>query len=179
MLASEAAGELGLERVLLVPYGEAPHREIDPEPGGELRLEMARLAADTDELLEASEIEVRRDGPSFTFSTLEVLHDERPGDELTFILGADAAAGLESWREPGRVIELARLAVAARPGTVLHDAEAAIERLGALSRSDVVRMPEIGVSSTLVRGRVQQGKPIRHLVPDAVGELIAKRKLYA
>ncbi|MBA2239897.1 MAG: nicotinate (nicotinamide) nucleotide adenylyltransferase [Solirubrobacterales bacterium] len=178
VLAAEAASELGLDRVLLVPYGEAPHRGIEPEPGAELRLEMVRLAVEGDEMLEASDVEVCRDGPSFTFRTLELLHDELPGDELTFILGADAAAGLESWREPRRVIELARLAVASRPGTVLDEAEAVLERLDALGRTDVIRMPEIGVSSTRIRRRVARGRPIRYLVPDPVGELIAARRIY-
>lgn len=178
MLAREAVEELGLDRVLLVPYGEAPHRSIEPEPGPEVRLEMVELAVRGDELLEAAAIEVERPGPSFTFRTLEMLSYERPGDELTFLLGADAAAGLESWREPERIVELARLGVAVRPGTVIDDAEAALERLGAAERSAVITMPEIGVSSTGIRRRLAQGRSIRYLVPDEVGELIARRRIY-
>jgi nicotinate-nucleotide adenylyltransferase len=177
VLAHEAASQLGLERVLLIPAGEAPHRRIDPEPGPEVRLEMVRLAAEDDGLLEASDLEVRREGPSYTFRTLEALHEERPGDELTFLMGADVAAALGSWREPERVVELARIGVAARPGTGLDEAEAALERLGAVA--DVVPMPELGVSSTQVRGRVATGRSIRYLVPDAIAGLIAARGLYA
>ena len=66
----------------------------------DVRLEMTRLAAATDALLEASDVETSREGPSFTFRTLELLSDARPGDELVFLMGADVAAGLESWREP-------------------------------------------------------------------------------
>ncbi|UJA21945.1 nicotinate (nicotinamide) nucleotide adenylyltransferase [Thermoleophilia bacterium SCSIO 60948] len=178
VLAREAVEVLGLDRVLLVPYGEAPHRSIEPEPGPEVRLEMVELAVAGDELLEASPIEVERSGPSFTFRTLELLSDERPGDELTFLLGADAAAGLESWREPGRIVELARLGVAVRPGTVIDDAEAALERLGAAQDATVIAMPEIGVSSTGIRRRLAQGRSIRYLVRDEVGELIARRRIY-
>lgn len=178
MLAREAIGALGLDRVLLVPYGQAPHRAIEPEPGPEVRLEMLELAVAGDELLEASAVEVRRPGPSFTFRTLELLSDERPGDELTFLMGADAAAGLESWREPGRIVELVRLGVAVRPGTVLDDAEAALERLGAAERAQVIKMPEIGISSTGIRRRLAQGRSIRYLVTDEVGELIAARRIY-
>ena len=177
MLAHEAASQLGLERVLLVPAREAPHRRIDPEPGPEVRLEMARLAAADDELLEASDLEVGRDGPSYTFRTLELLHEERPGDELTFLMGADVAASLESWRQPERVLELARAAVAARPGTVLDEAEATLERLGA-ERAEFVRMPELDVSSTQVRRRVASGRSIRYLVPDPISRFIAERRLY-
>jgi nicotinate-nucleotide adenylyltransferase len=177
VLAHEAATQLRLERVLLIPAGEAPHRRIDPEPGPEVRLEMVRVAAEGDGLLEASNVEVRREGPSYTFRTLEVLHEERPGDELTFLMGADVAAALESWREPGRVVELARVGVAARPGAELGAAEAALGRLGA--DAEVIRMPELGVSSTEIRRRVAGGGSIRYLVPDAVAELIEARGLYA
>jgi nicotinate-nucleotide adenylyltransferase len=177
VLAHEAASQLGLERVLLVPAGEAPHRRIEPEPGPEVRLEMAKVAAEGDELLEASDLEVRREGPSYTFRTLEVLHEERPGDELTFLMGADVAAALESWREPERVVELARIGVAARPGTELDEAEAALERLGA--GAEIIRMPELGVSSTRIRRRIARGRSIRYLVPDAIVELIEARGLYA
>ena len=83
-----------------------------------------------------------------------------------FLLGADVAAGLEDWREPERVLELARLGIASRPGSALNDAEAALERLGAADRAEIVEMPEIGVSSTGIRRRVASGRPIRHLVPD-------------
>jgi nicotinate-nucleotide adenylyltransferase len=178
VLGQEAAFQLRLEEVLLVPSGEAPHKRIDPEPGRDVRLQMARLAAATDPALEASDVETSREGPSFTFRTLELLTDARPQDEFVFLMGADVAAGLEGWRDPRRLLELARLGIAARPGTVLDEAEAALERLGGAERAEIVRMPEIGVSSTGIRRRVAAGRPIRHLVPDAVVDLIAERGLY-
>jgi nicotinate-nucleotide adenylyltransferase len=177
VLAQEAASQLGLERVLLVPAGEAPHRDIDPEPGAGVRLEMTRAAAVGNGLLEASDVEVSRDGPSYTAVTLEALA-EAEGRDLWFLMGADVAAGLEAWFEPLRVLELARLGIAARAGTQLDEAEAALERLGASDRAEVVRMPEIGVSSTRIRRRVAQGRPIRYLVPDGVLELIEAEGLY-
>lgn len=178
MLAQEAAFQLGLDEVVLVPVGESPYKRIHPEPGREVRLEMVRLAAETDPAVEASDLETSREGPSFSFRTLELMSDERPGDEFVFLMGADVAAGLESWRNPERVLELARVGIAARPGTALEEAEAAIERLGGEERAEVVRMPEIGVSSTGIRRRVATGAPVRHLVPDGIGELIAERGLY-
>ena len=106
------------------------------------------------------------------------MSDARPRDEFVFLMGADVAAGLESWREPERVLELARVGIAARPGTALEEAEAAIERLGGGDRAEIVRMPEIGVSSTGIRRRVAAGRPIRHLVPEGVAGFIAERGLY-
>jgi nicotinate-nucleotide adenylyltransferase len=178
VLGQEAAFQLGLEEVLMVPSGEAPHKRIDPEPGRELRLQMARLAAATDPALAVSDVETSREGPSFAFRTLELLSEARPREELFFLMGADVAAGLEGWREPRRLLELARLGIAARPGTVLDEAEAALERLGGAERAEVVRMPEIGVSSTGIRRRVATGRPIRHLVPEAIVDLIIERRLY-
>lgn len=178
MLAQEAAARLGLERVLLVPAGVAPHKRIDPEPGREVRMELTRLAARDDPLLEASAIEVRAEGPSYTFRTLEALTEQRPADDLWFLIGADQAAELESWRRPERVLELARLGIAARPGAGIEAAEAALERLGHAGEAERVEMPQIGVSSTDLRERVAAGRPIRYLVPEPVAELIAARGLY-
>ena len=143
-----------------------------------MRLEMTRLAATDNDAFAASDVETSREGPSFTYRTLELLSDDRAGDEFWFVMGADVAAGLEGWREPRRVLELARLAIAARPGTELDEAEAALERLGGGDRADLVRMPEVAVSSTRIRRRIAQGRPIRYLVPDAVREFIDERGLY-
>jgi nicotinate-nucleotide adenylyltransferase len=178
VLAHDAAHQLGLERVLLIPVGEAPHRDVEPEPGADVRLEMVELAVEGDDLLEASGVEVERDGPSYTFRTLELLRDLKPGDEVTLLMGADVAASLAGWKEPERVLELARVGVAARPGTDLDDAETVLERLGARDGFDVVRMPELSVSSTRVRRRVASGRSIRYLVPDGVQELVEERGLY-
>jgi nicotinate-nucleotide adenylyltransferase len=178
VLAQEAAHQLGLDEVVLMPTGSAPHKRIEPEPGPEVRLALTRAAAAGDELLTVSDLEVAGDGPSYTFRTLEALSASRPADRIHFLMGADVAAHLESWKRPERVLELARLAIAGRPGTALDEAEAALERLGAPDRADIVRMPELAVSSTRIRRRIAAGAPVRYLVPDAVLELIAQRGLY-
>jgi nicotinate-nucleotide adenylyltransferase len=177
VLAQEAAHQLGLEEVLLMPTGSAPHKRIDPEPGAEVRLELARRAAAGDELLEACDLEVAGNGPSYTFHTLESLSASRD-DEIHFLMGADVAAELESWKRPERVLELARLAIAVRPGTDVDEAEAALARLGFPDRADIVPMPELEISSSEIRRRIAAGEPIRHLVPDAVIELITEKGLY-
>ncbi len=178
LLAQEAAATLGLDEVVLVPTGVAPHKRIEPEPGPALRLEMARLAVADAERLRVSALEVEREGPSYAYRTLELLADERPGADLTFVMGADVAAGLEGWKRPERVLELARVAVAERPGADLAAADAALARLGA-GPGERIEMPPVGISSSLVRARVGAGRPIRWIVPDAVAELIAERGLYA
>jgi nicotinate-nucleotide adenylyltransferase len=178
LLAQEAGWQLDLDRVLLMVTRQAPHKEIADDPGAEVRLEMAVLAADGEEGVEASGLEVERDETSYSYRTLELLAEQEPGSELFFLLGADMAAGLVSWKEPERVVELARLGVVPRPGVGLGAVESALERLGAADRAEIIDMPLCGASSTTVRQRARQGKPLRHFVPDRVARLIAERELY-
>ncbi len=178
LLAQEARWQLALDGVLLMVTGRAPHKEIEDDPGAEVRLELARLAAEGEDGLEASDLEVGRDEVSYSYRTLELLAEEEPGRELYFLLGADMAAGLASWREPERVLELARLGVVPRPGVGIGAVTSALERLGAADRAEIIEMPLCGASSTTVRQRVRQGKPLRHLVPDRVIGLIGERGLY-
>jgi nicotinate-nucleotide adenylyltransferase len=158
--------------------GRAPHKEIEDDPGAEVRLEMARLAADGEDGVEASGLEVERDETSYSYRTLELLAEQDAGREIFFLLGADMAAGLASWKEPARVLELATLGVVPRPGVGLGAVSSSLERLGAADRAEIVDMPLCGASSTTIRQRARQGKPLRHLVPDPVVRLIEDRGLY-
>jgi nicotinate-nucleotide adenylyltransferase len=156
----------------------APHKEIEDDPGAELRLEMARVAAEDEEGVEASDLEVGRNEVSYSYRTLELLAERDPEREMFLLLGADMAAGLASWKEPSRVVELARLGVVPRPGVGLEAVRSALERLGAADRAEIIGMPLCGASSTTVRQRAREGKPLRHLVPDRVIEVIGERGLY-
>jgi nicotinate-nucleotide adenylyltransferase len=158
--------------------GRAPHKEIEEDPGAQVRLEMAMLAAEGDDGVEASGLEVGRDETSYSYRTLELLAEESPDDEIYFLLGADMAAGLASWKEPARVLELAMLGVVPRPGVGLGAVRSALERLGAADRAEIIDMPLCGASSTTVRQRAREGKPLRHLVPDQVIRMIEERELY-
>lgn len=177
-LAQEALWQLGLDEVVLVPTGEAPHKRIADDPGRELRLAMTRLAAADDARFSVSTLEVEREGPSYTHETLELLAREREGAELVFIMGADAAVGLESWRRPERVVELARLAVARRAGISDADVAAVLRSLGAAGRATMLEMPQFGVSSSVVRERAAAGRPLRYLVPEAVARFIEEKGIY-
>jgi nicotinate-nucleotide adenylyltransferase len=178
LLAQEARWQLELDRVLLMVTGEAPHKEIEDDPGPEVRLEMARRATTEEEAVEASPLEVEREGPSYSYLTLEELAAEEPGRELFFLLGADVAAALGDWERPDRVVELARLAIVPRQGVEMKAVETALDRLGAADRAAIIEMPLCGVSSTMIRQRAATGRPLRHLVPDSVGSLIEERGLY-
>jgi nicotinate-nucleotide adenylyltransferase len=177
--ASEAASQLRLDRVLLTPVAVPPHKRPRNDPGASERLELCRLAAAGDERLEVCDLEVARGGPSYTVQTLRELRARMPGDELTFILGADVALGLPSWREPEVVIELATLAVAERAGAARAEIEACLEQaFGGRAAYELFDMPRIDVSSSEIRRRVAEGRPIRYLVPDAVLARIERNGLY-
>ncbi len=179
-LAQEAHARLGLERVLLVPVARAPHREVEPEPGAEVRLRMCELAVAGDARLEACPVEVDRGGRSFTVETLRALRDRSPADEHVLILGADAAVGLPRWREPEEVLRLAAaVGVASREGVERDRVMEALSGLAGSERIEFFELPRLDVSSTLVRRRAAEGLPIRYLVPGAVAEEIAERGLYA
>lgn len=178
LLAQEARARLGLDEVMLVTTGQAPHKEIEDDPGAEVRLEMARAAAAEEEAMVASALEVEREGPSYTHLTLAGLAEAEPERELVLLLGADAAAGLEEWERPERVVELARIGVVPRPGVEMDEVLAVLQRLGAADRVEIIEMPVCGASSTLIRERAAAGLPLRHLVPDPVIGLIDERGLY-
>lgn len=177
-LAQEAHTRLGLDRVLLVPFGEPPHRELDADPGPRERLRLAQIAADGDDRLLVSPIETNRPGPSYMADTLSLLIETEPAAELTLILGADQAMKLRSWHEPEQVLELARIAVADRNGIGRDDVATELEGLPGADAIEGFALPRIEVSSTLVRERVAAGLPIRYLVPDAVADHIASAGLY-
>ncbi len=177
--ASEAATQLELDRVLLMPTATPPHKRASEDPGAEQRLELCRLAVAADGRLDVSDLEVRRGGVSYTVDTLRELHEHAPEDELTFIVGGDIALGLPAWHDPEGVLDLATLAVAERSGAGRHDVSERLEQaFPGRARLRFFEMPRLDISSSLIRRRIAEGRSIRYLVPDTVAEHIARGKLY-
>jgi nicotinate-nucleotide adenylyltransferase len=176
--AQEALTQLGLDRVVLMPVGVPPHKEAPEDPGAEHRLEMCRLATAKDERLAVSRLELDREGASYTVDTLRSIHESAPGDDLTFIVGGDMAYSLPTWREPEAVLKMATLAVAERSGTRRTDIEQRLAELGAADRVRFFDMPRLDISSSDIRRRVREGRPIRYLVPDEVVQYIGAQGLY-
>jgi nicotinate-nucleotide adenylyltransferase len=163
---------------VLIPVGDAPHKEIVEDAGREARYEMCRLAAESNEWLTASRMEIDREGPSYTVETLRALREESPEDDLVLIMGGDAAAELASWHEPEQLLDLATVAVVEREGADRRKVLSAISKLKVGDRMRFFSMPDIGISSTMVRHRVAAGGPIRHLVPEPVAAYIEESGLY-
>jgi nicotinate-nucleotide adenylyltransferase len=176
--AQEAHRELGLDRVLFVVAAIPPHKPVEHEPGAAHRLELVRLAIGADDRFEVSAIELEREGPSYMVDTLTELDAQAPTDELVLILGGDIAAGLPDWHRVDRVLELAVPAVAKRRGTARGAVQDALASLPGGGRAHFFQMPQIGVSSTMLRRRVRTGQPIDYFVPEPVRAYIAAHGLY-
>ena len=161
-----------------MPTGDPPHKQIDRDPGREERYQLCLLAAEGREWLDVSRDEVERPGPSYTEDTLRLLHEKRPDDELCLILGSDQAMSLPAWREPENVLRLAEVGVARRDGVGEEPVREALAGLAGGERVRFFPMPRIDVSSSDVRERVSGGRPYECLVPAAVAQRIAERRLY-
>jgi nicotinate-nucleotide adenylyltransferase len=175
--ATQALAQLELDRVLLVPVNEPPHKGVEADPGVEHRVELCRRAVAGEEALDVSLVDAEVAGPSWTVDTLRRLHERCPGDELTFLVGGDMALSLPTWREPEAILELAELGVAEREGVRRADITERLSGL-ALDRIHFFDMPRLDISSSLIRRYVAAGRPIRHLVPEGVAAYVSEAALY-
>jgi nicotinate-nucleotide adenylyltransferase len=161
-----------------MPARISPHKLETDDPGPEHRLQMCRLLIDGVEGLSVCALEIERDGPSYTVDTLSAIDSSHPHAELTFIVGADTARTLPTWREPARLLRLADLAVAARAGTDRREVLESVASLGSSSRVRFLDTPLLETSSSLARERVALGEPVDQLLGGAVADYIAEHGLY-
>jgi len=189
-LAIEITEAVDMDAVRLVPLYLPPHREPPAAPAA-LRLCMLNTAVAGTPNLTVDDRELRRARVSYTVETLAELRRECPGRPLCLILGMDAFSGLEGWHRWREIIGLAHLAVARRPGSVLppfgpiHDV---LDRHGVTDPSGLHRreagcllirdVPALDISASAIRARIAAGRSPRHLLPDAVLDLIERNSLY-
>lgn len=184
IVARAVAEQLGVSRLVLIPSAQPPHKRGDELASARDRLEMVRLAIEGEALLDVSDVEVRRSGPSYTFLTVEEYRRSLgPGVPLYWVIGGDTLPELHTWYRIRELIELARIVTAVRPGYEQPDLSALAQALPAEKieqlRADILPTPRIDISATGIRRRVREGRSIRYLVPEAVGEYIARQGLYA
>jgi nicotinate-nucleotide adenylyltransferase len=177
--AQEACYQLELDQVLFVPAGTPPHKPAGPITHARHRLRMIELAIADRPCFALSRVDVDRPGPHYTADMLQLLKDEwGPDMTLFFIEGSDTLADIQSWHQPQRIVELAEIAVVDRPGAELDLAclEQHLPGLGA--RLHRVSMPLLDISSTDLRQRVREGRPIDYLLPHEVKDYILEHELY-
>lgn len=178
-LATVAADELELSRVLLVPAANPPHKRRRSISHAADRVLMTRLAIANDPRLDVSLVEFEREGPSYTVDTLVELQRRQPGADLVLVMAADSLRRIDTWREPERLLELASWGVGPRTGTRMPSRANLTRRFGAVAdRIHFLGRPALDVSATDIRRRVAAGRAIRYLVPRAVEDLILERRLY-
>lgn len=190
--AVAARDAFDLPRVLVVPSHVPPHRTVQPVASPFHRFAMAAMAVSGLSRIEASDDELRAEGPSYTADTLDRLHARGlRASEIFFITGADAFADIATWKRYPGVLDLAHFVVVSRPG---HDIAALPERLpdlrsrmrpaGSPARTDgstvifLLQAPTPDVSSTIVRERLRRGESLAGLVPPLVDTHIRQHRLY-
>ncbi len=174
--AEEALVQFTLDEVVFVPTGQPwmkEGREVSP---AEDRYLMTVIATASNPRFRVSRTEVEREGPTYTVDTLRALAAENPDSELYFITGADAMFEIFEWKDQDEVLALAHFIAATRPGYDLRRFEAR-ESARRLHLS-VMNIPALAISSTDVRERTREGRPIRYLVPEGVKSYIEKAGLY-
>ncbi len=178
-VAVHARDELALDSVLLMPALIPPHKPAGSDPGAGHRVAMCRALVEGARAITVSEEETGREGPSYTVDTLRSMHSSHPGAELTFVVGADTANTLASWREPQEIVRLARLAVASREGSERGRVLETVASVGGDDASVVfLQMGEVAISSSRVRELVARSEPIEELTGPAVAAYIARHGLY-
>jgi len=164
-ITKTAIQQLKLDKLLLIPAGNPWQKSEFTD--SKHRLEMVKKAGNDLEKVEVSDIEVNKTGPTYTFETLQELHKKYPNSELILILGSDAVAGFDTWKEPNLVKTLARIYVVQRAGDFTQD-----------WHFDRIHMPPIKISSTEIREKVKNNESISELVPKLVNEYISANGLY-
>lgn len=182
LLAERCREQCKLDRVVFVPSAVPPHKRGHELTPGPARIEMLNLAIAGHERFQISGFEVDRGGVNYTVDTLRHFRGEEPNAELFFLLGADMLHDLPTWREAGRMCELATITAVRREGVPEPDFTC-LASLVPRDRIEVFRrhqveMPAIGLSGTNIRRRVRAGLSIRYMTPRAVEKYIETHGLY-
>lgn len=180
MLAEWAREEAGLDQILFIPAGFPYMKKEIKLPDGEKRLEMVNLAISGRDDFLSSDMEIIRDGNTYTYETMELLKQEHPDTEYSFITGADCLYAMERWKQPERLFASCRIIAAARNGSPAEKLEEKCRELKERFHADILLLTflSIEISSSDIRRRIQEGRSIRYLVPEKVMEYIKANHLY-
>jgi nicotinate-nucleotide adenylyltransferase len=165
--------QISFDRVLFIPSAHPPHKNDPTIAPAAHRFAMTQLAVEKNTLFEVSDIEIQRQGTSYTIDTLKTLSALYPQAELGLIIGADNFLEIETWKSPEEIFALAEVIVMNRPGFTNTQVRHRYSK-----QARFVNVPLIGISGSEIRRRVKQGRSIRYLVPENVLEYIHYHKLY-
>ncbi|MDQ0285516.1 nicotinate-nucleotide adenylyltransferase [Desulfofundulus luciae] len=181
LVAAEGARHaFQLEKVIFIPAGRPPHKTGRKISDPHHRWIMTELAVASNPYFDTSSIEVERPGYSYTIDTVREVRNLYPGAEIFFITGADAVLEILNWKNVNELLEMCWFIAATRPGYPLGNLK---RRLAGIDPEHVKRIipmevPALAISSTEIRARVQEGRPIKYLLPEPVEAYILNRGLY-
>ena len=177
-IAEEARLAAGLDRVVFIPSGESYFKDPAQIASREDRLEMTRRACGG--VYEVSDIETRREGPSYTAVTCREFREMCPEDELFLILGADSVLEIERWRDPEEIFRCVTVLAFTRGGQDAGAFRAEAGRLRATygAKIHIIDVFSLDVSSSDIRGWIAGGHAFRHMVTEGVYQYIHERGLY-
>ena len=180
LLAEQARQTFCLDLVLLIPSGLSYMKRTQEILPGEIRLEMARLAAADNPFFSVSDLEVKRSGNSYTCETLQQLHALYEGASLYYIVGADTLFQMEQWREPESIFSGCITAAAVRDGIADDRLKEKIDCLRRTYGADIRLLPSLHleISSSDIRTRIREGRSVRYLMPENVRQFILSNGLY-
>ncbi len=179
VIAEQVMDELNLSRVVFVPGGIPPHKEVSSvRASAEDRYEMVEAAVAGNGRFSVDRVEVDAGRPMHSVDTVRILAERSPGTDWYFITGADEVSNLLAWKEPDRLLEQVVMVAATRPGYDLSRLGHLEAGLRNFDRIFPVECTRVDISATGIRRRMLQGKSVRYLVPEGVYEIIEKRGLY-
>ena len=180
LLAEWAMDAAKLDEVWMVPTGCSYMKANQNITTPEERYHMTCIAVENNSRLRSDDIEIRREGYTYSYETLEDLHRKYPEDHFYFIFGADCLFSIESWKFPERIFANCSIIAAVRGDASMEKMQAKITELKEKYNADIQLLPflQLEISSTEIRKRVSQGESIRYLVPDNVIAYIEEKGLY-
>ena len=183
MLAEYAREEMGLDEVWFIPTGVSYRKAAARDagmPSAKERMEMTALALEGNPRFRCLDLEVKREGATYTYETLEELRENNPENMYFFLCGADCLYTIGNWYKPERIFASCVLVAAVRGEADLSDMQEIKRRLEAQYQGKIFLLPfrNLQISSTDIRARVQEGKSIRYMVPEPVRDFIETKGFY-
>lgn len=179
-LAREATSQLALDKVLFITSADPPHKKGSTTVSAEIRHKLVSIGIEDDECFLPCDVEIKRDGYSYSYYTVLTLKEQMPNDELIFIVGGDSLDYIDKWYNASELLKLCEFAAYPRGAInadklfeIANDLKA---RFGAVCH--IIDAPCIDISSTELRTRLQNGDDVSRLVPKGVAEYIYKHNLY-
>lgn len=180
ILAEQCLEQFRLDNILFIPTGHPPHKDGDQVVEAVHRAAMVKLSIAGNPRFHYSDIEIQRNGYSYTTDTLQELHRLYPDTDFFFIMGADSLYYLEKWYEPQRILELATIVVANRDEHRKADLDERIRWLTEQFGGKILglRVPSLDISSKYIRSQIAAGNSVRYYIVDEVRQYIEKHALY-